>query len=66
MGLGITTGQGHHSAANPVVPAAVRDLLKSDMYAGLEAAVDPANHGCIVIGAARLATWYAARRSVTP
>ena len=64
VGLGIITGQGHHSAADgSVVPAAVMGLLKSEQYVGLEAAVDPANQGRIVIGAVRLATWHAARRS---
>ena len=62
VGLGIITGQGHHSA-DPVVRTAVRDLLKSDVYAGLEAAMDPTNHCCIAIGAAQLATWHAARLS---
>ena len=63
MGLGIITGKGIGSAGDPVVPPAVMELLKSEQHAGLEARVDPANHGCIVIGAARLATWHAARRS---
>ena len=66
VGLGTIAGQGDHSAADPVVPAAVMGLLKSDPHAGLAAAVDPASHGCIVIGAARLATWHAARRSAKP
>ena len=62
LGLGIITGKGLHSDGDPVVPAAVAELLSADCYASLGAALDPANPGVTFIDPARLAAWHAARQ----
>ena len=62
LGLGIITGKGLHSAGGPVVPAAVAELLSTDCYASLAAALDPTNLGVTFIDPARLAAWHAARQ----
>ena len=62
LGLGIITGEGLLSDGDPVVPAAVAELLSADCYASLGAALDPANPGVTFIDPARLAAWHAARQ----
>ena len=67
-GLKIVTGQGKHShlsntAGGAVIKPQVEAMLASATYAGLGAHEDGSNTGRLVVSAASLRAWIAARRS---